>query len=106
MREHEPTRTTEEQVGFASAEIEARLRSAGADLTGEERPQELARLLDAVERFEAAVRELGGDLMVHQHPAGETREPDDPRFVLPRRAADDTVTQYHDRILKAAERLR
>jgi len=47
-----------------AAEIGERLRSRGVALTGAERPDDLADLLSAVERFEKAVEAHGGDLMV------------------------------------------
>src|SRR2546427_9732515 len=71
----------DEQAAVA-AEVAARLRDRGVTVTGAERPEDLADLLSAVERFEAAVEGHGGDLMV-----GDLRspEPDDAHFVVPRR---------------------
>ena len=43
----------------------------------------------AIERFELAVESRGGDLMVDEGPDGTTREPDDPRFALPKRGEDE-----------------
>jgi len=53
-----------EQRSAAVVEVAARLRTRGITVTGAERPEELADLLSAVERFEAAVEAHGGDLMV------------------------------------------
>src|SRR5213592_4831410 len=53
----------DEQAAVA-AEVAARLRDRGVTVTGAERPEDLADLLSAVERFEAAVEGHGGDLMV------------------------------------------
>jgi hypothetical protein len=83
----------------------SRLRSAGVEMDETADPDDLARLLDAVERFEAAVRACGGDLMVDQPPVGHEAQPDDPRFVLPKRNSDESVSAYRLRILDAAERL-
>src|SRR5258705_26710 len=66
-----------------AAEVADRLRHRGIALTGSEQPDELADLLSAVERFEAAVEAHGGDLMVDDL---NSSRPDDRHFVLPRRA--------------------
>src|SRR2546422_5088234 len=54
----------DEEQARAAAEVAARLRQRGIALTGAERPDDLADLLSAVERFEAVVEAHGGDLMV------------------------------------------
>src|SRR2546422_5681101 len=71
----------DEQAAVA-AEVAARLRDRGVTVTGAERPEDLADLLSAVERFEAAVEGHGGDLMVDDL---RSPEPDDAHFVVPRR---------------------
>ena len=45
-------------------EVAARLSRRGVSLTGHESSEELADLLEAVERFEDAVERRGADLMV------------------------------------------
>ncbi len=45
----------DEEQARAAAEVAARLRQRGIALTGAERPDDLADLLSAVERFEAVV---------------------------------------------------
>jgi hypothetical protein len=55
-----------------------------------------------VERFEAAVEAHGGDLMVDDL---RSVEPDDPHFVLPRRAAGEGIRAYMGRIDDATARL-
>src|SRR2546428_12249567 len=72
-----------EERTAAVAEVAARLRSRGIALTGAEDPGDLADLLSAVERFEAAVEAHGGDLMVDDL---KSSRPDDRHFVVPRRA--------------------
>src|SRR3989442_3029518 len=72
-----------EERAAAVAEVAARLRSRGIALTGAEDPGDLADLLSAVERFEAAVEAHGGDLMVDDL---KSSRPDDRHFVVPRRA--------------------
>src|SRR2546425_3549715 len=63
-----------EERAAAVAEVSARLRSRGIAVTGAEGPEDLADLLSAVERFEAAVEAHGGDLMVDDL---KSAEPDD-----------------------------
>jgi hypothetical protein len=87
------------------SEVAFRLRSRGVRLTGRETDEELVELLDAVERFERVVERHGGDLMVDEPmDSGGAREPDDRRFVLPRRQDAETVNAFIDRIAAATDR--
>src|SRR3989442_15309753 len=92
----------DEQAAVA-AEVAARLRDRGVAVTGAERPEDLADLLAAVERFEAAVEGHGGDLMV-----GDLRgpEPDDAHFVGPRRDHGEAGRAFNGRIDDAPAPLR
>ena len=81
-----------------AAEIGERLRSRGVAITGAERPDDLAELLSAVERFEKAVEAHGGDLMVDDL---KSPQPDDRHFVLPRRAHAEAIRAYIVRIDEA-----
>ena len=81
-----------------SEEVSNRLEALGVWLSGMERPEDLARIQEAVERFEVAVQTRGGDLMVDEAPAGEDAEPDDVYFALPRRRADESVDRYVARL--------
>jgi hypothetical protein len=68
----------------------------------------MADLLEAVERFEAAVEAHGGDLFVDTpaRPRDTAVErPDNPAFVLPARSADERVADYIVRIEAAADNL-
>jgi hypothetical protein len=87
----------------AAAEVAARLRSRGITVTGGESPEELADLLSAVERFEAAVEAHGGDLMVDDL---KSSRPDDSHFVVPRRAPREATRAYIGRIDAATAGLR
>jgi len=87
---------------LATAEVKARLRSRGIEVTGDEQPEALADLLSAVERFEQAVEAHGGDLMVDDL---KSSLPDDVHFVVPRRARGEAVHSYIVRIVEAAARL-
>jgi hypothetical protein len=62
----------------------------------------LADLLSAVEGFERAVEDAGGDLFVD---SPESSQPERPEFVIPQPAADDTAEQYLRRITDATRRL-
>jgi len=87
---------------LAAAEVTSRLRSRGITVTGADRPEDLADLLSAVERFEAAVESHGGDLMVDDL---KSSRPDDRHFVVPRRAQGDSARTYITRIDEATVRL-
>lgn len=89
--------------GHVAAEVADRLRRRGVTLDGKEQPAELADLLSAVERFEAAVEAQGGDLMVDDL---KSSRPDDRHFVLPRRNAAEAVRAYIVRIDEATLGLR
>src|SRR2546430_5103970 len=80
-----------EQRAAAVAEVAARLRNRGIAVTGAEGPEELANLLSAVERFEAAVEEHGGDLIVD---ALKSPRPDDRHLVVPRLALSEAEQAY------------
>jgi hypothetical protein len=86
-------------------EIATRLRRDGIRLTGDETAEELVRVLEAVERFESAVRREGGDLMVDE-PVGTKSPiaPDNRAFVLPRRLDQESISAFLVRIAEATNR--
>jgi hypothetical protein len=86
-----------------AAEVADRLRNRGITVSDDERPEELADLLTAVERFELEVKSLGGDLMVDDL---NSSEPDDKHFVLPKRDQQEPLREYVARIEQAMLRLR
>jgi hypothetical protein len=89
-----------------SLEIAARLAARRVVLGGHETRGALKAIEEAVEEFEEAVRDRGGDLMVDEGPRGRTTEPDDPQFALPARGARETVAQYVERLTRAADAVR
>src|SRR5437660_7473566 len=91
------------EISAVAAEVAGRLRRRGIALKGDERPEDLADLLSAVERFEGAVEARGGDLMVDDL---QSSQPDDRHFVLPPRAAEESVRDYTARINEATGRVR
>ena len=95
-----------EEQDAARAAGATRLRALGIRLAGNETSDEIADLLDAVERFEQVVESRGGDLMVDEGPKGRTAEPDNPEFVLPRRTPNESVSAFAVRLTQTAERLR
>ena len=92
-----------EERRSAVAEVSARLRGRGIVVSGRENSEDLVNLLSAVERFEAAVKSHGGDLMVDDL---NSPQPDDPHFVVPRRAEGESVREYIGRIDDATVNLR
>ena len=98
-----PDAESEERRGVEN-EVAFRLRSRGVHLTGRETDEELVALLDAVERFELVVERQGGDLMVDEPVNSDrAREPDDGRFVLPRRREGEAVNAFVVRIAEATD---
>jgi hypothetical protein len=93
-------------VRRVSEEVAGRLAARGVRLGGRETPEELEAIEEAVERFEEAVQEHGGDLMVDEGPGGHTTQPDDPRFALPVREEHESVTRYIERLDRAVDTVR
>jgi len=59
-----------------------------------------------VEAFEQAVMSKGGDLMVDEPPRRGSVQPDDPDFLLPKRADDEAVSDYLERLDAATHKVR
>jgi hypothetical protein len=99
MNNSERTNQWNPDVARVSEELASRLRTRGIDVFEADTPDELSNLADAVEEFETAVEEQGGDLMVDEPARGATApQPDNPHFLLPRRAADESVSGYLKRL--------
>jgi hypothetical protein len=96
----DPHRREEREA--AAIELTGRLAQKGVDIDSGEDPAQLADLLSAVEQFESAVTAAGGDLMVN---SPESSDPQDSRFVLPARRADEAIGSYLSRILEAAREI-
>ena len=91
-----------EERDAARLELAGRIHQKGVLLDGSESAAQLDDLLSAVDRFEAAVIARGGDLMVN---SPFSTDPENPRFVLPRREPGEDVDVYAGRIVEAASRL-
>jgi hypothetical protein len=83
-------------------ELAAKLTARGVTLTGRETSDEVGDLLDAVEDWESAVEQAGGDLYVDE--GGD--QPDNPDFVLPPRKPGERAAAYIRRIEQATDILR
>lgn len=91
-----------EEIAGAAVELAGRLFQKGVEVSADEDPADLADLLSAVERFEQAVINRGGDLMVNMP---SSTDPQDPAFVLPARRADESIRDYIGHIGEAAAML-
>jgi hypothetical protein len=100
-RDLNPNRVEDER--HARQEAEFRLHERGIEGSPADGDEDVADLLEAVERFEAAVEAKGGDLFVNR--IGSSR-PEDPAFVPPLREAGERAADYRRRIDAAAARLR
>jgi hypothetical protein len=101
QRELDPDRDRERARVMET--VAATLRARGVALTGTETSDQLADILTAVERFEAAVSEIGADRMVN---TPYSSQPEDEAFVLPARRTGESPGEYVDRLQRAARRLR
>lgn len=97
--------SSEEQSRVAEL-LSARLSSRGVSVHSQDSADDLGTITEAVERFEAAVESLGGDLMVDEPPSGQKAEPDNAAFVLPARSANETAHTFVSRIESATAQLR
>ena len=87
----------------ATQGITGRLLSRGIEIHEADAPDDLVQMIDAIEAFERAVIARGGDLMVDEPPLHQPGEPDDPHFLLPLRAADESAAGYVSRLAAATK---
>jgi len=99
-------RSNSDDLRRVSDELSNRLTTLGIRLSGAERPEELLDIVEAVERFEAAVERRGGDLMMDEAPRGQSVQPDDRHFALPLREGEETVSRYLERLAAATDDVR
>ena len=102
----EPDAQSREELHRVMLETADRLRQRGVLLTGRESSDELVSLLDAVEAYELAVERRGGDLMMDEAPSGQTPQPDDVHFALPRRGERESVSDYLVRLQERTDMIR
>ena len=101
QQELNPNRVEEER--HARQEAEYRLSERGIQPEPADSDEEVADVLDAIERFEAAVEARGGDLFVNRI---GSPEPEDPAFVPPVRRPGESAADYRSRIEAARDALR
>ena len=87
----------------ARATMIGQISERGIDIADGDSDGDIAELQGAVERFESAVMERGGDSFTN---TSESSQPDNPAFVLPTRRADESLASYVRRIDAAAQRAR
>ena len=82
-------------------EFAGRLRTRGVDVRANDSNDDITAMIEAVERFEARVLALGGDLMVDVPPAGHQGQPDQARFKLPLRRGGESAGVFVGRLAEA-----
>jgi hypothetical protein len=87
-------------------DIAGRLYQRGVDVRDDDSDEDITDIEEEVERFESSVQAHGGDLMVDEPPRGEKGRPDDARFRLPLRHADESASAYVERLRQATANLR
>ena len=105
MDQNRDATTSESDVHRVAGQLRGRFSALGIDLDGDESPEQLAQLADAIEAFENAVRAAGGDLMVDEPPRGQKAQPDGPNFALPRRNADESIEMFIGQLDEATRKL-
>ena len=101
QRDLNPNRDQDEH--HARQEAEYRLHERGIEVMEADSDEEVADVLDAIERFETAVEAQGGDLFVDRIGSSS---PAHPAFVPPERRPSETAPDYRDRIEAAIGNLR
>ena len=99
-------RDDDSEITRVSRDLAARLRQRGVAVRDDESPEDIVRLLEGVESFERAVEAKGGDLMMDEPPARGSVQPDNPDFLLPKRADDESVSEYLERLDAATRTVR
>jgi hypothetical protein len=94
-----------EELNRVTREVAARLSARGVHLRGDETPDDISAIEDAVERFEEAVELHGGDLMMDEPPAAGHGQPDEARFLLPTRGPGLSPAQYVEILAGAVDKI-
>ena len=105
MRHHESSNEWNPDVARVARELADRLHARGIEIYEGDTPDDVRDIADAVEEFENVVQAQGGDLMVDEPPA-DRAQPDDERFLLPMRGADETAKHFVKRLERAADSAR
>jgi hypothetical protein len=99
---HVENRIRREEETSLHEELVNRLHQHGVFAYENESSDQLADLLSAIDMFEKAVEQTGGDLFVD---SPDSSEPERPEFVLPHMHTMENIKTYTRRIREAAERL-
>jgi len=91
-----------EERASLHSELISRLDQKGVQPASGGSDADLADLLSAIDVFETAVENAGGDLMVD---SPDSSEPERPEFVLPHPHDGESVAEYTRRVEKATARL-
>ena len=91
-----------EERASLHTELLARLEQKGVSINPNGTDAEIADLLSAIDAFEAAVENAGGDLMVD---SPDSSEPERPEWVLPHPHDDESVAVYTGRVMRATDRI-
>ena len=86
-------------------DIAGRLFQRGVDVRDDDSGDDITAIEEEVERFESLVQARGVDLIVDEPPRGQKGRPDDARFRLPLRHADETASAYVERLRQASANL-
>jgi len=103
----EPTNTprdhrADDEVERVRTQIIGQLAERGVIVHDADAAAETADILEAVERFERAVQMNGASSYTN---APRSSDPDDERFVVPRRRDDEGAESYAHRVRAAADHL-
>jgi hypothetical protein len=103
----EPTNTprdhrADDEVERVRTQIVGQLAERGVAVHDADDAAESADILEAVERFERAVQMTGASSYTN---APQSSDPDDERFVVPRRRDDEGADAYARRVRAAADHL-
>ena len=101
-RTADATADRDPEVQRVAQQIAAQLARRGVQAHDDDTPGDHADILTAVERFEAAVRERGGDSFTNSL---QSSDPERRDYVLPRRGADERASDYIARLRTATEAL-
>lgn len=88
-------------IARVSQEMASRLATRGIKVRESDSPDDVVQLLERVEAFEDAVEAGGGDLMMDEPPPEGRAQPDNPKFLLPKRHDDESVAGYLKRLNSA-----
>ena len=94
------------EITRVTGEIAGRLRARGVEVYDSDSAEDVVRILESLEGFEHAVEAAGGALMMDEPPANHRGEPDDPHFLLPTRAADESAGAYVQRLAATTTAIR